>query len=499
MSGSDPSNTTSSPAEAVGDRPSEAVFEADLAALAARFAAESGGGLSAELSADLALEIVLNEIVEQACLATGASGAAIVLASEGEMVCRATSGSAAPGLGSRLDTTGGLSGECCRTRRTVWCDDAAADQRADVEASRQLGVRSVVVMPLLRQAELVGVIELFSTRPYAFGIRDERTLEILADRAVSNLEHATRPLELQTPGPAPELTSPELEEPPEPDDAEPDDAEAHRLHEQILKELASRVEAPPSEPAEESALLEEHVRAVVNEIPHAELEPHPRPRRDVVVWALAGAALTCAILLGVVLGRRWGAEQAVARARRSIPALVAPVAPKITAPVSSSAADAKLAVAGAAKTTPRAEPAKAASPIPPGGLLVLEDDKEVFRQPPAARPNRESAKPEPAIETATAVEPESVKPPSASSRVLRRVEPEYPEAARQQGIQGTVVLDVHIAADGAVESLRVVSGPPLLADAATAAVKQWKFRPERVQGRPVEMQTEITLNFRLPQ
>ena len=55
--------------------------ESDLGELAALFAAHSGGGLSAEVSTDLALEIVLNEIVEQACLATGATGAAIALVS----------------------------------------------------------------------------------------------------------------------------------------------------------------------------------------------------------------------------------------------------------------------------------------------------------------------------------------------------------------------------------------------------------------------------------
>ncbi len=155
--------------------PDETKFENDLADLAARFSAQGGGGLPPELSADLALEIVLNEIVEQACLATGATGAAVVLERDGEMVCRATSGPTAPELGSRLDTATGLSGECFKTRHTQWCDDVLLDQRVDVDASGRLGVRSVVVMPLLRGADLVGVIELFSARPYAFGIRDERT------------------------------------------------------------------------------------------------------------------------------------------------------------------------------------------------------------------------------------------------------------------------------------------------------------------------------------
>src|SRR5438552_508370 len=63
--------------------------KADFTDLAAKFAASGGAGLSAELSADLALEVVLNEIVNQACLATNATGAAIALKRDRELVCRA--------------------------------------------------------------------------------------------------------------------------------------------------------------------------------------------------------------------------------------------------------------------------------------------------------------------------------------------------------------------------------------------------------------------------
>src|SRR5277367_3447080 len=77
--------------------------QTDLATLAARFAAHSGGKFTPEFSAELALDIVLNEIAEQACLATGATGAAIFLARGGEMVCRASSGTTAPELGARLE------------------------------------------------------------------------------------------------------------------------------------------------------------------------------------------------------------------------------------------------------------------------------------------------------------------------------------------------------------------------------------------------------------
>src|SRR5580693_3597956 len=133
--------------ESAGSQANAAGFESDLAELAAKFAAHGGESFPADLSAELALEIVLNEIVEQACVATGATGAAIVLQRDGEMVCRASSGSTAPDLGSRLDTSSGLSGECVRTRQIQRCNDVTEDPHADLEASKRLGIRSVVVMP----------------------------------------------------------------------------------------------------------------------------------------------------------------------------------------------------------------------------------------------------------------------------------------------------------------------------------------------------------------
>src|SRR5271170_5567961 len=166
-------------------------FDTDFANLAARFGAQSGGTLS--------LEIVLNEIVEQACLATGATGAAIVLQRDGELVCRASSGATAPELGARLDVASGLSGECIRTGQTQRCDDAQTDPRADATASQRLGVRSVLVVPLVDANRIdgnrvAGLFEVFSPRALAFGDRDERTLEALSVRVMRNLARAAEPL-----------------------------------------------------------------------------------------------------------------------------------------------------------------------------------------------------------------------------------------------------------------------------------------------------------------
>jgi protein TonB len=82
--------------------------------------------------------------------------------------------------------------------------------------------------------------------------------------------------------------------------------------------------------------------------------------------------------------------------------------------------------------------------------------------------------------------------------LLHRVEPEYPEEARRQQIQGLVVLDVRISRDGEVQQVNVVSGQPVLADAAIKAVKMWRFNPRTLNGQATEMQTTVTLNFKLP-
>jgi len=81
--------------------------------------------------------------------------------------------------------------------------------------------------------------------------------------------------------------------------------------------------------------------------------------------------------------------------------------------------------------------------------------------------------------------------------LTRRVNPNYPPLARQARIQGSVVLQAEISKNGDIENLRLVSGHPMLAPAAIEAVKQWKYRPYILNGEPVEVETQITVNFTL--
>ncbi|PYX36452.1 MAG: hypothetical protein DMG81_16015 [Acidobacteria bacterium] len=82
--------------------------------------------------------------------------------------------------------------------------------------------------------------------------------------------------------------------------------------------------------------------------------------------------------------------------------------------------------------------------------------------------------------------------------VLKRVQPRYPTQAMQLRIQGAVQLQATISKKGDIENLKVVSGDAVLAHAAQEAVKQWKYKPYYLNGDPVSIETQIQVNFKLP-
>jgi protein TonB len=86
-----------------------------------------------------------------------------------------------------------------------------------------------------------------------------------------------------------------------------------------------------------------------------------------------------------------------------------------------------------------------------------------------------------------------------AAKLIRQVNPPYPPLARQARISGTVRLTAIIGRDGAIERLQLISGHPLLASAALEAVKQWVYRPTLLNEIPVEVITQIDVNFTLSQ
>ena len=136
------------------------------------------------------LEAALQLLAERAQYITGASGAAIALREGSAMICRASAGPSAPELGAEVQIKSGLTGESVRTRKVLRCDDAETDSRVNRESCRALGIKSVMVVPLLREQEVTGVFELLADRANAFEERDVTALERLAEMVQTGLEHA---------------------------------------------------------------------------------------------------------------------------------------------------------------------------------------------------------------------------------------------------------------------------------------------------------------------
>ena len=149
--------------------------------VAVRFPGDDAGNSLAEM-AQRDLDAALQLLADRAQYITGAGGAAIALRRNGknDLLCRASAGSNAPELGALLSTEYGLSGESVRTRRALRCDDAERDARVNREVCRELGIASVVVMPVVDDDQVLGVFELFSGKAHAFGDRDMSALERLS-------------------------------------------------------------------------------------------------------------------------------------------------------------------------------------------------------------------------------------------------------------------------------------------------------------------------------
>src|ERR1700691_1998625 len=81
--------------------------------------------------------------------------------------------------------------------------------------------------------------------------------------------------------------------------------------------------------------------------------------------------------------------------------------------------------------------------------------------------------------------------------LIRKVQPNYPQLAKQARIQGSVVLQAEISKDGTIQNLQLISGHPMLAPAAIEAVKQWRYKPYLLNGEPVAVETQVVVNFSL--
>ena len=404
-----------------------------------------------DVARDLALDLVLNEAVEQARKATGATGAAIALIRDGEMICRATTGKNAPDLGVRVDMTAGLPAASLLTGKVQQCSDTEQGGLVNAEVCRRLGVRSMVIAPLVNGSGAFGILQVFSSEPHVFGEHEIETLEILAKKI------AEKKVTAATNDPAPE---------PEP------------LHREVLSAESLSMGSPAM--TSTSTTVSERLKAL------EESEQDPAAADGWLAGSEYGvnavlfvSVVVAALALGLVIG--W--HGAVRGARRGVQNNSA----AITGPQKSPPARQPVSAAGSRLTIPnRAEAAVRnlpASAVPPtGGLTVSENGKVIYRADPW---DEEQAAADPEFQTPV-------------TRLIRRVDPEYPEAAAAQHVEGPVVLDVQVLTDGTVGNVKILSGNPLLTEAAVKAVKQWQYQPYAAPTGAGSTQTQVTVKFTLP-
>ncbi|HLW86624.1 MAG TPA: energy transducer TonB [Candidatus Sulfotelmatobacter sp.] len=263
---------------------------------------------------------------------------------------------------------------------------------------------------------------------------------------------------------------------------------------------------------ESKALVPKSERVALAELP--ERTPDPKQRSLMVaalVLLLAG--------LGVSLYQYrdfWFPDTEEAdydQPAATTPAASAPVAtnvssptPSVTNPKRRTAANAKPVAKNVAPAP--AAPAMAATTtrtvLPPLEVEVVAGDSHRTIRPgsnslrvdlqPGTAPQRDESPETTANVTNNAAERVQISRDTADV-VTRSVRPGYPLLARQMKVQGSVILQALISKDGAIQDLRVVSGPPILASAAQDAVRQWHFKPHYQGSEAVETQAKITVNF----
>jgi TonB family protein len=459
------------------------------------------------------LDPLLGAIADAARKLTGASGAALAMWKEGAMVCRARSGETAPALGAQLSARTGISGECLRSGKMQYCRDSENDSIVDVEVCRSLGLRSIAVLPIQGWRGVNGILEVFSGQAAAFTESHLALLEqlaLLAERA-----RATQP-----------------------------------------HDASAAVPKPPSAVGrvQPSSLLPASDR--VGDVVLA-LAPPEKRSRTLLLGAIGLVAIT---LLGLAIWLGWrGPGEADAKGRAGAPNSARSLS---ASSGTANSADQRQAypLSGDArrpmdndpvwKQNPGGEsmyvsvgkasagrPVKLASKVDTvaGKTTVLDrkpllsdvanrvaSESKITNSVPGSR-NAEplagetvsSPPPLPADVTNLPLRgvlsamasvpspsaPGSPTPVSAGitgGQAVRRIAPVYPPQALQAHTQGTVVLTATVIEDGTVHDIKVIEGPEILANSAVEALKQWRYQPFQLDGKPVRNEIRINVDFKFP-
>jgi TonB family protein len=486
--------------------------------------------ISKKLEGDQALAF----IVERMRNLTRATAAAIALVDGGEIVCRASSGNA-PSVGARVDPDAGLSGECVRTGEIVRCEDTETDRRADRLVCRRLDLRSIVIVPVRIQGGLAGVLEVFSSRPHAFESGDELVLghvaDLVAEIALRQPEPAPPPSSQRVMAPAmmePLLAEPPVDEetppwmeeilamaiqeiaPPPPivEEAERTDQRADIAAKPQPKCEPATVIAPPV-PAVQPPEVEPAASLAAIISTHRSDEPPPgSSAREAVLASVAAQRLpplrmriTAGVLVTVLVVAAWQGWPSIT------PPKIAPVDThlKQDQPAAAPAPNAPLLTANTT-TAPAKENAAPVQPEPAKPALAITlppPDVTSSAAPPVitllARPAGE-ASPISNLLAASAAAPKLDTPEvsqTSGGKLIKKVDPIYPKSLAM-GMHGEVVLKATINRQGQVAKVDIVRGQAVLAQAAVAAVTRWRYEPFLLNGVPIEVESEIVVNFKAP-
>src|SRR4029077_14566564 len=130
-------------------------------------------------------------LAERALQETGATSVAIGLLRDGGATCRAVAGTPVTEIGDPINRETGLTGLGIRRQMSRWCSDTESDARVDQEVCRQLGGRSIIVVPVSLQDAVVGLFAIFSGNPDAFSLADLNTVKKLSHWVSAAVEHTT--------------------------------------------------------------------------------------------------------------------------------------------------------------------------------------------------------------------------------------------------------------------------------------------------------------------
>ena len=125
----------------------------------------------------------LEELAQLAAQTSNADGAAVAMVQGGTLVCIAREGSLAPPIGATLNNSSGITGACVQSRQPLECHDADINQRVDLDVCRALGIRSIIVAPVINDGHLTGLIEVFSSEANAFEAKHTEALVRLSVQA----------------------------------------------------------------------------------------------------------------------------------------------------------------------------------------------------------------------------------------------------------------------------------------------------------------------------